>query len=132
MTRAAAMAAELAAKATRYSLNRRGIRWNSSEQPRRILNLIEKIQKLDDRAAGPAKAESLAKAWEAYSTLQKACNWNCLSDGEYVEHISSVGSTNDLLAAADIDGYALSRINTGMIAAEQAYEGWSGDYADWN
>ena len=132
MTRAAAMAAELAAKATRYSMNRKGIRWNSSESARRILNLIEKIQKLDDAAAGSAKAEALDKAWEAYSTLQQACKWNCLSDGEYVAHVTSVGDINDLIALSDADGYALSRIDSEQIASDTLYEGWPDGYSDWN
>ena len=132
MSRAAAAAAELAARATRYSLNRRGIRRNSSEQARRILNLIEKIQKLDDVAAGRAKAKALEQAWEAYTKLQKACSWNCLTDGEYAEHITSVGDTNDLIAAADIDGYALSRIDSSQIASDTLYEGWPEGYSDWN
>ena len=132
MTRAAAMAAELAARATRYSLDRKGIRWNSSDSARRILNLIEKIQKLDDVAAGNAKAKALDKAWEAYSTLQRACNWNCLSDGEYAAHVTSVGHTNDLIALADADGYALSRIDSEQIASDTLYEGWPEGYSDWN
>ena len=132
MTRAAAAAAELADRATRYSKDRKGIRWNSSDSARRILKLIEKIQKLDDTAAGAAKPKALAQAWEAYAKLQQACNWNCLSDGEYVAHISSVGDTNDLIAAADIDGYALSRLDSAQIASDTLYEGWPEGYSDWN
>lgn len=132
MTRAAAKAADLAARATRYSLDRKGIRWNSSDSARRILNLIEKIQLLDDTACGSAKADALGEAWEAYSRLQRACNWNCLSDGEYVKHIQSVGHTNDLIALADADGYALSRIDSDQIASDTLYEGWPEGYSDWN
>ena len=132
MTRAAAKAVKLAASATRYGNDRQMFRKEPDLVADRILKLIDKIGMLDDTASGDAKQVALSDAWAAYHKVQALLAQSYCADAKLASMVDFVGGSSDVLAIADFDGYEQSRINTGMIAAEQAYEGWSGDYADWN
>jgi len=129
MTRAAAMAAELAARATRYSNDRTMFRQEPDLVASRILRLIEKIGKLDDIVAGDAKQAALSDAWAAYHTVQQYLDHTCLDD---VQHRAVIDYVDDVVAVADIDGYAESRIDSSQIASDTLYEGWPEGYSDWN
>ena len=132
MTRAAARAAELAARAVRYSKNRREFMREPDGTADRVLKLIDKINLLDDAACGEAKEVALRDAWSAYELIQSnLCN-SGLRDSRHDSMVDYVGDESDVIAVADIDGYETSRINSSMRVADQAYEGWYGDYADWN
>ena len=130
-TRAAARAAELAATATRYAKNRRAFRQEPDLMAQRVLKLIDRINKLSDTAAGDAKQVALREAWGAYETLQGFLTAQ-VTDASLASKVSFVGSQSDVIAVADVDGYQQSRIDNGMRLADQAYEGWYGDYADFN
>ena len=129
MTRAAAMAAELATRATRYSLNRGKFRQEPDLVADRILRLIDKIGKLDDTAAGDAKQAALSEAWAAYHRVQHYLDHTCLDD---VQHRAVIDYVDDVVAVADFDGYAESRIDCAQIASDTLYEGWPEGYSDWN
>lgn len=129
MTRAEAMASELATRATRYSLNRGKFRKEPDLVADRILRLIDKIGKLDDTAAGDAKQAALSEAWAAYHTVQHYLDHTCLDD---VQHRAVIDYVDDVVAVADFDGYAESRIDCAQIASDTAYEGWPEGYSDWN
>lgn len=129
MTRAAAMAAELATRATRISVDRRRFRQDPHGTADRVLRLIDKIGKLDDTAAGDAKQAALSEAWAAYHTVQQYLDHSCLDD---VEHREVIDYVDDVVAVADFDGYAESRIDSEQIASDTLYEGWPEGYSDWN
>ena len=129
MTRAAAMAAELATRATRLSKNRRAFRQEPDVVADRLLRLIDKIGKLDDTVAGEAKQAALSEAWAAYHTVQQYLNYPGIRD---VEHRSVIDYVEDVVAVADFDGYAESRIDCAQIASDTLYEGWPEGYSDWN
>ena len=129
MTRAAAAAAELAARATRLSKNRREFRHKPDGVADRILRLIGKIELLDDTVAGDAKQSALSEAWTAYQLVQQYLDYPSLDD---VEYRALVDSVDDVVAVADFDGYAESRIDFEQIASDTLYEGWPEGYADWN
>ena len=132
MTRAAAMAAELAARATRLGNNRTAFRQEPDTVADRLLRLIDKIGKLDDTAAGDAKQAALSDAWAAYHKVQALLAQSYCADVKTASMVDFVGDDSDVVAIADFDGYEQSRINNGMRIADQAYEGWYGDHADWN
>ena len=132
MTRAAARAAELAASATRYGNDRQMFRKEPDYVADLILKLIDKIGKLDDTAAGDAKQAALSEAWAAYHKVQALLAQSYCADVNLASMVDFVGDDSDVVAIADFDGYEQSRINNGMRIADQAYEGWYGDYADWN
>jgi hypothetical protein len=123
------MASELATRATRYSLNRGKFRKEPDLVADRILRLIDKIGKLDDTAAGDAKQAALSEAWAAYHTVQHYLDHTCLDD---VQHRAVIDYVDDVVAVADFDGYAESRIDCAQIASDTAYEGWPEGYSDWN
>lgn len=129
MTRAEAMASELATRATRYSLDRNMFQKEPDLVADRILRLIDKIGKLDDTAAGDAKQAALSEAWSAYHTVQQYLNYPGIRD---VEHRSVIDYVEDVVAVADFDGYAESRIDCAQIASDTLYEGWPEGYSDWN
>ena len=130
-TRAAARAAELAKSATRYANDRKAFRQRPDERVERVLKLIARIRKLSDTAAGDAKQEALREAWSAYEKMQGLTKGQ-VADAGMAAKVSFVGDQSDAIAWAEIDGYQQSRIDNGMRVADQAYEGWYGDYADFN
>ena len=129
MTRAAAAAAELAARATRWSRDRKAFRHEPDAVASRILRLIEKIELLDDTACGDAKQPALSEAWTAYQLVQHYLDHTCLDD---VDDRALIDYVDDVVAVADFDGYAESRIDCAQIASDTAYEGWPEGYSDWN
>ena len=129
MTRAAAKAAELAAKATRDSKNRGKFQKEPDLVADRILRLIDKIELLDDTACGDAKQSALSEAWTAYQLVQQYLNHPGIRD---IEHRSMIDYVADVVAVADFDGYAESRIDFEQIASDTLYEGWPEGYSDWN
>ena len=129
MTRAAAKAADLAARATRISVDRRRFRQDPLGTADRVLRLIGMIGKLDDTACGDAKQSALSDAWSAYHTVQQYLDHTCLDD---VEHREVIDYVDDVVAVADFDGYAESRIDFAQIASDTLYEGWPEGYSDWN
>lgn len=129
MTRAAAKAATLAARATRWSRDRKAFRHEPDAVASRILRLIEKIELLDDTACGDAKQPALSEAWTAYQLVQHYLQQPGIGD---VERSTLVDYVEDVVAVADFDGYAESRIDYAQIASDIAYEGWPEGYSDWN
>lgn len=129
MTRAAAKAADLAARATRISLDRRRFRQDPIGTADRVLRLIGMIELLDDTACGDAKQSALSEAWTAYQLVQRYLDYPSLDD---VEYRALVDSVDDVVAVADFDGYAESRIDFEQIASDTLYEGWPEGYSDWN
>jgi hypothetical protein len=129
MARAAAAAANLAARATRWSKDRKAFRHEPDAVASRILRLIGKIELLDDTVAGGAKQSALSEAWTAYQLVQQYLDHPSLDD---VEYRALVDSVDDVVAVADFDGYAESRIDSEQIASDTLYEGWPEGYSDWN
>jgi hypothetical protein len=70
-TKAALKATELAAIATRYANSPRKLKHNPDQMVDRITNIIAKISKLSDVAAGQAKQDALQAAWGAYAKAAK-------------------------------------------------------------
>jgi hypothetical protein len=131
-TRAAARAADLAAKATRVARNRRRISHDPDYAASLVLGHIERIEALSDTACGAAKAEALATAWDAYTSIQSVTDSCVLADTSHRTLVESVGSSSDLIAIADFDGYASSRIGADFMASDSLYEGWYDGHLDWN
>ena len=131
-TRAAARAAELAARAVRYSNDRTGFMSEPDATAGRVLKLIDKINLLSDAACGNAKEVALRDAWSAYEKIQAQLSRPDIWDSKMRSMVDFVGDDSDVVAIADFDGYETSRINNPMRIADQAYEGWYGDHADWN
>ena len=131
MTRAAARAVELADKAVRVSKNRTEFRQNPDAVAQRIVNHIEQIGLLDDEAAGESKQISLSRAWDAYHLVQSYLDGD-VADAAWRSRVELVGDDSDVIAAADMDGYELSRLNAEFTVTDSSYEGWSSDYSDWN
>lgn len=131
MTRAAARAVELADKAVRVSKNRAEFRQNPDAVAQRIVNHIEQIGMLDDEAAGESKQISLSRAWDAYHLVQSYLDGD-VADAAWRSRVELVGDDSDVIAAADMDGYELSRLNAEFTVTDSNYEGWSSDYSDWN
>lgn len=131
MTRAAARAVELADKAVRVSKNRSEFRKAPDAVAQRIIAHIEQIGMLDDEAAGESKQISLSRAWDAYHTVQSYLDGD-VADVAWRSRVELVGDESDVLAAADMDGYELSRLNAEFTVTDSDYEGWNSDYSDWN
>lgn len=129
MSRQENRAKELAAKATRAAKDRRDFRNEPDAIADRVLRHVELITALRSDLAGQAKADALSVAWDAYSLLQGFLDHESLDD---VEHRAIFDTIDTTEAEADIDGYALSRMDVQARESEITYEGWSGDYLAWN
>ena len=55
-----------------------------------------------------------------------------VADAAWRSRVELVGDDSDVIAAADMDGYELSRLNAEFTVTDSNYEGWSSDYSDWN
>lgn len=95
----------------------------------RVLRHVELITALRSDLAGQAKDEALSVAWDAYVLLQGFLDHESLDD---IDHRAIFDTVDNTEAVADIDGYALSRMDVEFRETDTQYEGWSGDHSDWN
>ena len=129
MSRQANRAKELAGKAVRASKDRNALRHRPDAIANRVLRHVELITALRSDLAGQAKEDALSVAWDAYGTLQGILDHESLYD---IDHRAVFDTIDTTEAAADIDGYALSRMDVQCRETECEYEGWSGDHFEWN
>lgn len=129
MSRQALRAAELAGKAVRHSKDRNAFRHRPDAMAGRVLRQVELITALRSDLAGQAKLDALGVAWDAYNHLQGFLDHESLDD---IDHRAVFDTIDTTEATADLDGYALSRMDVESRETESEYEGWSGDHFDWN